>query len=498
MSFRYALAALLLAVIAPVSRGELVVEEEAGGQQGLTVFKMTVTPAGESEPALKHRLVPGPLDLRPGNAALFYCRSFAEGSLSSAWKAVEKEFTYDEIHGSDQVDGWYDVSRPLDSIPLDKLREASARFDTIMKQFVERGAERAECNWGHYIQEVRGTDIIATLLPEIQECRSLGRAVGLRTRLAIAERDFPRAIEHLRINYRLGKHVSEAPFLVSGLVAIAIANTANAGVVELIATEGSPNLYWALAEMPRPYIDLQPSVRFEMSLGPRMFPFMMEPEKKRYSTEEWARVLSESLQETSKVASGTPHWNELGAQLAATGLALLTYPAAKERLVEDGMDRDAVEAMPVGQVIAIDAARGYQQLADEFEKWWYTPFPVALEGSKLADLKLSRINKFEGGLGEILASMLLPALNAARNAQVRLDWQLNALQTLEAIRMHAAETGKLPASLDEIDVVPVPTSPLTGKPYDYRLEGDTAVLELPKNDLIRDFAWRFEIKLAKE
>ena len=86
---------------------------------------------------------------------------------------------------------------------------------------------------------------------------------------------------------------------------------------------------------------------------------------------------------------------------------------------------------------------------------------------------------------------------AARNAQLRLDWQLNALQTIEAIRMHAAETGALPKSLEEIKVVPAPMSPLTGQPYDYRLDGDTAVLELPANKLIQNFAWRFEITLAK-
>jgi hypothetical protein len=80
---------------------------------------------------------------------------------------------------------------------------------------------------------------------------------------------------------------------------------------------------------------------------------------------------------------------------------------------------------------------------------------------------------------------------------MRLGWQMNALQTVEAIRMHAAQTGALPASLDEIEIVPVPDNPVTEKPYEYRLEGDTAVLELPFSDGMRSAAWRFEIKLAE-
>jgi hypothetical protein len=81
---------------------------------------------------------------------------------------------------------------------------------------------------------------------------------------------------------------------------------------------------------------------------------------------------------------------------------------------------------------------------------------------------------------------------------VKLDWQLNGLQTIEAIRMHAAETGKLPTALSEITVVPVPKNPVTEQPYEYRLDGDTAVLDLPASDgFPGGIAWRFEIQLAK-
>jgi hypothetical protein len=84
-----------------------------------------------------------------------------------------------------------------------------------------------------------------------------------------------------------------------------------------------------------------------------------------------------------------------------------------------------------------------------------------------------------------------------RDAQTRLDWQLNALQTVEAIRMHAAAAGRLPATLAEIKVVPVPQNPVTGQGYEYRLDGDTAVLDLPESDGFAGVAWRFEITLAK-
>ena len=71
------------------------------------------------------------------------------------------------------------------------------------------------------------------------------------------------------------------------------------------------------------------------------------------------------------------------------------------------------------------------------------------------------------------------------------------LRRREAIRLHAAETGNLPASLDEVTVVPVPKNPVTNEDYAYRLDGDTAVLELPASDGFPNVAYRYEIILAK-
>jgi hypothetical protein len=57
-----------------------------------------------------------------------------------------------------------------------------------------------------------------------------------------------------------------------------------------------------------------------------------------------------------------------------------------------------------------------------------------------------------------------------------LDRRIAALRTIEAVRLHLTEKGKLPEKLDDITVVPVPTDPLTGKPFEYRRDGAAARL----------------------
>jgi hypothetical protein len=61
---------------------------------------------------------------------------------------------------------------------------------------------------------------------------------------------------------------------------------------------------------------------------------------------------------------------------------------------------------------------------------------------------------------------------------IRRDISIAADRVIEAIRMYAAlHGGKLPRSLSEITVVPVPNHPRFGTPFPYTLEGDKAILE---------------------
>jgi hypothetical protein len=489
-------AAITAMALASTVRADLqVVEQKTDGSQ-LTIFKMTVTPAAEPIPPFKYRLLPGPLEIRPGNAALHYERAFAENGVAGVWKALEKKYGSD-VQGIGNEPAWYSPEKPLKELDAAKLRDAASHFDTIVDQFVARGVIRNQCDWGRNIEELQGLDIISMLLPEIQETRSLSRALMLRTRAALTEGDFDRAIAQLRMNYQLAQHVASDPILICGLVGLAEAGLGNHEMVELIATKDSPNMYWALAELPRSFINMRPATRFELSWGLKIFPAMLDPESQEHSPEEWAALLAKSAVDMQAVAGGAPKLDQFAMQMATTGLALVTYSDAKQRLIAGGMDHDRVEKMPVGQVIAVDASREYRRVAQELEKSLYLPFHLGQERYAKSEKLLLGGNKFQRGYGGVVASLLLPALSGVYQSQVRVDREVNALQVVEAIRLRAAETGELPARLDEIKSVYLPDNPATGKPFQYRLDGDTAVLDLPQSDGIRAQAWRYEIKLVK-
>jgi hypothetical protein len=493
----FGITAYLLAVAGcPAIRGDTVwIENEADWD---AIVRLRVTLADELAPALKHRLLYRPIDLVPGNAATYYRRVTAENYLTGSWRRAREKF-------GDEVDSWYTSETSLSELPQAKVREAIGYFDEITNQFIRPGTLCRDCDWALAFEDVRGLDVISFLLPEFQATRDLSRILSLRTRLFIAEGRYDEALDHLRMNYRLAQHTAIPPILVCGLIGIAEAGVANSNVLDLIGAPGSPNLYWALTEMPEPFISLREALRLEMSIGLRVFPMLEDAETAVRAPEEWNRLWREGFG-TMQALGNTRTLGDVSLQTSFGPLllGLAGYTHAKNRLVEQGMKPAEVEQMSTGHVLALYSARVYQVLADEFQKASLAPFTESQHWASRAHEALQEAGMLTGGENrEIipLASMLLPAVYAARTAEVRLERDSAALRVIEALRMHAARNGgRWPTTLREIVCVPVPNNPATEQPFEYHVEdradGAVAVLDLPRSDGIHH-STRYEMSIVQ-
>jgi hypothetical protein len=157
-------------------------------------------------------------------------------------------------------------------------------------------------------------------------------------------------------------------------------------------------------------------------------------------------------------------------------LALKLYPEAKRRLVEQGMSPKEVEAMPVAQVMAIHSLDQFNYWSSELFKWHYLPYWQAGPHLKRTTRAFDHWRRTEGRMS--LPAILLPALDRAFYIWRKSERQIAVLQTIEAVRMHAAaHDGNVPASLEDIRQVPTPLDPITGKPFVYKARGDTFTIE---------------------
>lgn len=471
---------LLLSVLFGVRNATQAQSNTAPGSQPPTgpqptVIRLAIDPAPEPRPALKYSLLPRLNERKPGNAAPFYYRAILEFT-----RRRDVENARSKKSASGQLDEWR--SAPIESFPVEEVKKVVQSQQFVYEQ-LKTAAYREHCEWEWREQDLEGTSVVEFRLDEIQESRDIARFLAAKARLEIAEHRYDDAIETLRIGFQFARDIGKSRFIISRLVGIAIVSILNDQVHTLEGTPSSPNLYWALTELPHPIIDLQPAIEFELTSPFRVFPWLNDPEATLHSPQQWAQIITEGFHTAFHLESNQqpgPMWQS---RLAVTALALGGYTRAKRDLIAAGYDRSKLEQMPVGQVIATYEARLGRYIIDEMRKWTLFPYAEGHRRAEETQRRLARDHYLSPPISsrEVvpIMSLLLPAASAAYDAESRRETSLAADRTIEAIRMHATTNGgKLPGALSEITIVPVPPSRRTGQPFPYRVEGSKAILEV--------------------
>ena len=423
-------------------------------------------PAVEPRPALRYQLLPGRDGLAPGDAAGCYYRALL---LLGADRATD-----------DRV---YDlVQLPPGEMPRDEARRILDRAASSLRE-VDLGAGRELCDWG-FGGRPEGVDL---LLPEIQESRRLARLVDLRARLAIAEGRLDDAWSSIRVGMTLARHVADGPTLVQGIVGIAIARSMTGCLEYLAAAPGAPSLFWALADRPRPLIDLRPAFEFERQIIERELPGLLDLDRGAWSAERARRFADEVQAKLFDFNAGTtppgfarPIPRRLAPtarRLALAALVAQAEPSVRRALLAAGRPAAEVAALPAIQAAFLHVHDQLRARRDEAFRWANVPYPAAAGRMQLA---LPPIDDAEANPLLGFFTVLEGGLDPARLAAARLDRQLDAWQVVEAVRLQATrDGGKLPADLAAIRDLPIPPDPVTGRPFGYRVDGDVAVITAP-------------------
>jgi hypothetical protein len=463
--------------------GNWTVEQDEGTGINVYTMKLTLYPKNEPVPALKYRIIPDDFDLRDGNAAVFYLK--AMGFLEQDWARKEiakfrekKERESKSPYEACPPYSWLDMK--AQELPLDEVK-SFLKLTRFQCPLLREARLRRHFSVDRNIRDV--DDPIAYLLPEIQAMRELARMQTLRCKVAVAENRIDDAVAILGQQYALGRHLGQDEFLVSNLVGIAITAIGWSDSLEIVQHPKAPNLYWAYASMPRPFINLRRSMALERQLLYLQFKVLREVDETPRPAGYWAEFVDrltpqlQGFEEEFGISLGQSNDRDL-TRTMLVGMIAAAYPKAKQYLIEDcGMDAKKVEAYPTTQVVFLAVVRYYDQARDDQFKWIHLPYWQA--ESKTGCLTFEdkmRVKPDRVGWAATPTRMLLPAVMAARTAAARLEQHLAMIQAVEAIRMYGAvHGGKLPASLDDCSV-PVPPEPFTGKPLDYRCNGRRGIL----------------------
>lgn len=448
-------------------------------------YKLNLRAVGPPVPSFKYELVPAPRDQVPNNAALLHHRALhilAEVKKPSP-EAWEK---WDELR-----------DRPLAELPRDDLRDFLRPYHTVFKE-MEAAARCDRCDWG--IDDRLAAEGIGFLLPDVQKMRELGFVLTLRCRLHAADGKIDLALKDVQTGLALGRHASQGGTLIHFLVGNALVALFVTELEQVMQAPGCPNLFWSLAGLPRPLVDVRKGMEGELRSMTATIPIPKDVDKGPMSPEEALAALDRLWAGIQKLS------DEKAMPLAESRLGLawfitFQHPTARKALLAAGKTKDELDAMPPAQVVMLDVLIRFRNLRDEHFVWYNLPYAEAVQGMKRSDERLRAARRGPFDYLQSMLLLLLPAVDKVYGAQVRTDRRLASLRAVEALRLHAAKTtGQPPKSLAEATTVPVPTDPATGKPFGYVVDGQTFTLSVeppageppgPNNQ------WKYVVTLGK-
>ena len=389
------------------------------------------------------------LEPRNDNAATLYLQAFA-----SQAQVLAKD-----------IDQWYAVFDP----PPEERDPAAVKawLDKYQTTFdlCAPAAERAWADFGAPLRE-RG---ILTLLPYLNDSRGLANAMSYSIDYQRLRGERAEAEAMLRRLFLLGRHIgnSRRPVLVDYLVGAGIVALATDRAERLTEMPDAPNRYWALATMPRPLFDNPTWLANERAIFAETYPELREP----------------AALDTGRAAA---IYREL------QGYA---YPGSKPR---DAATTRPAEATPE-RAVAYLRRRGYtderlagvtpvpemlRQMVEEFHERFDAaarlvdlPFPQGWPLLRAWDEQ--RDKDADDGQLPTLAATFMPSLDRGYLTAARVQRQLDALRTVEAVRDYAADHGGLPPATLADCRLPVPQDAMTGRPFGYAAEGRVFTLTSP-------------------
>jgi hypothetical protein len=436
------------------------------------VRNFELTPAAPSQPLLKHQFLFDDLgDRRPGNAALLY----HDAILLMGPDVKQKT--------DDALAAW----DAKDTKKFDELADGLALPNVI--QELDLAGRREHCDWEPPFREMGAM----TLLPHLEPlAHAATRLVKIRALRLMEQGKLDESINMLRLGYEMANNVAEEGILISGLVSLHITSQMNDAVAQLMNRQDAPNVYWALCEYPdRHTTVLRRAMKGERQWWVTATPNYLGLQAKageKLSAEQWRQLIDYiwSVVDSNPDTKDKHHPDPV-------------KDAEPETLAKAREDYARTRPLTPEQAAAVDPMivlgefyfHQYQISFDEAYVLRDLPYPTLLARATVVYAASEQMHRQQR------ANPFLPVFNM-RDTALRVgvvDRQLAALAAVEAIRAYAAANmGNLPARLEDVVETPVPQNPLTGAPFEYRTENDTATLA---DSATKDSPLTYTIRIRK-
>ncbi|MFT3879989.1 MAG: hypothetical protein QM703_10060 [Gemmatales bacterium] len=447
-------------------------------QEPNEVRKFTVTPQAVPSPALRYVLLPPLKDLKTGNAVQDYYRYFAPDTIylfrlpkfaESMYAWIESPYDQAARKGltpSQQQQSKKNKDDDEEVTPATREEMSVFRQSQIFDE-IDLAARRTYAEWD-YLDRMKEQGM-GLLLPDVQGIRLIANIVHIRARLAVMDGDYEKALYHLQTGMAMSRHMNQANILICSLTGLSIAKNMLKTVEEFIQTPNAPNLYWALTDLPNPFLDLRLAYAGDRMTIDYLLGDPKQLKERIFTNDEMQKLVEKKLKPLLRTTGGNTS-NDFSL------LILKEYPRAKVWLQEQGRSPADIEKMTATQAVMIFAHARFQVLADDFAKLFQQPLPERLVHVKAFQQKIKDLGA-QGDASFFLGAYFFPHYPTVWITVSQADRDIALLRCVELLRNYAAgHNRQLPAGWEDVKDLPVPIDPITGKRFGYILEGDHAVI----------------------
>ncbi len=226
---------ILFVILLPIA-----VPAEARRSAGSQV-ELTIYPAKAGDLAQKYQLMVKVEDQIDADAVPLY---------EKAVKSIPKDFN------QEQITEW--LKLPVEQLPQQQAEETLQKYLEPLK-LVARAARCKECNWPEWKPGDKFMDL--------NGYRKLAFILELWARLEISRGGYEGATIAIRTGFGMARDMGQAPMIIQGLVGISVGSIMCKELEQYVQGQDSPNLYRALADMPKPFVDVEKAIENEKKVN---------------------------------------------------------------------------------------------------------------------------------------------------------------------------------------------------------------------------------------
>jgi len=198
------------------------------------------SPAKATETAQKYRLLPTTDEQTDADAVPLY------------QKAIQ---SLPQDYQPKQFSDWR--SLPPDQLPVEQVESALNKLKPTL-DLLTQATKSKQCNWPF----IKPEQAQQQLMDDLSKYRQFAFILDVQTKLQIAQGRYDQARETLKTSLTMAKHLGDAPTLIQEMVGISIAALNQSRIEQWIQSD-APNLFWALADLPQPLVNITKAIKIE-------------------------------------------------------------------------------------------------------------------------------------------------------------------------------------------------------------------------------------------